>query len=86
MNIPEKIKLTTEEMQGLKNLASAQQALQQFMAMITEQGERRTLKIREDGQTIWKSLAHKYQIDIENIMWDTTEDGYIKPVTVRLNA
>lgn len=84
MNIPAPIKLTPEEIKMFQDLTSGDSALRQFIAMVSEQGERRAAQIQGQGKAAWAKMAEKYGIDIKNIMWDVTEDGYIKPVTVRL--
>jgi uncharacterized protein (DUF2342 family) len=83
--LPTKIKLEGDLARRLRKLNDHQQAIQQFVAMVTQQGEGRLSELVAEGRQIWSDIAKRHGIDLENVQWNLDKDGEtIVPVGMRL--
>lgn len=83
--IPKRIKLEGDLARRLRKLNDHQQAIQQFVAMVTQQGEGRLSELVAEGRQIWSDIAKRHGIDLENVQWNLDKDGEtIVPVGMRL--
>jgi uncharacterized protein HemX len=73
-------------------LAARQASVQQFLKTVVAQGEQRLTELQQDAQKLhtdtqklWLLLKAKYQLDLDHINYDLSEDGKsIVPTAVKL--
>lgn len=69
------VKLDKQDTAALKKLHDSQQAISQFVDMISKQGELRLSQVQDEGRQIWTKLAKKYDLDLERAAYTLSNDG-----------
>ena len=83
--LPKRIKLDKDLAARLRKLNDRREGVQQFVQMITRQGEERLGELMNEGRGIWDDVQKRYGIDLENVSWNLDKDGEtIVPVALRL--
>jgi hypothetical protein len=83
--LPQKIKLDGDLSKRLKKLNDKQLAIQQFVGLVTRQGEERIAELTAEGRQVWQDVAARYKIDLDRVQWNLDSDGEtIVPVGMRL--
>ena len=87
MQLPQKIKLKPEQAKALGEIRDRQLAIQQFVQMISQQGESRLKEIAADARSVWTQLAAEHGLDLQHVNYELDETGeLIEPVAMRLRA
>jgi hypothetical protein len=83
--VPQAFKVDKDLAARLRKLHDKQQGVQQFVAMVTRQGEERIGECLHEGQDIWRAIGARYGIDVENVSWNLDKDGEtLVPVGMKL--
>lgn len=75
MNIEQKIKITDDEARALANLLHKRQAIEQWVQLVSKQGEARMQDLVAEGQKVWQDVARKYNLDLEKVGYELSTDG-----------
>lgn len=82
--MPNKIKLEPSEAKALQNLSVKQQAISEFVQLVTSQGEQRLSSLRNETADVWDKLRKKYDLDLEHVNYTLDNDGeHIIPISQR---
>ena len=75
MNIEQKIKITPQEAKALMGLLRKRQSIEQWVQLISKQGELRMQELASEGQNVWKNIAQTYKLDLEKVGYELSPDG-----------
>ena len=73
--IPHTVDLDQADTKALKKLHDSQQAVSQFVDMVSKQGEMRLAQVQEEGRETWLKLAKKYNLDLDKAAYTLSNDG-----------
>lgn len=87
MDIRETVELDEEDAKALKQLNDKQVAVQQFVQMISAQGEQRLSQLQSEGRGVWGKIAKKNDLDLNKVHYTLNDEGTALIATaVKLNG
>lgn len=96
---PNKVSLSEDEIKAFAeitrrqtDLSARQAAVQEFLRTVVQSGEARMTElqitakaVRDDLTKLWSGLKSKYNLDLDRINYDLSEDGKsVEPTAMRL--
>lgn len=82
--LPTKIKLKPEQVAALKQIENEQVALQQFVQMVTEQGQNRGAALAAKLKKVWTEIAADHGIDLQHVAYAFDGTDTAVPTMVRM--
>lgn len=75
MDIKKTVELDKEDSDLLRGLNDKQVGVQQWVQMVTQQGEQRVAQLQAEGRGIWSKIAEKYDLDLKKVHYNLDDSG-----------